>query len=65
MAADFTTGVCVVAVELPSIGVGSAGRIRFMGIFLVGRHRLGDYPHLLPSLHWCSGSSFLLHLLGH
>ena len=31
VAADFTTGIWVVAVEVATVGVGSAGRIRFTG----------------------------------
>ena len=65
MAADFTMGIYVVAVEVATVGVGTAGRIGFMDKVGVGRQRLGNYPDPVPSLHQCSGLPFLVCLLGH
>ena len=63
VAADFIMGVWVVVVEVATVGVGTTGEIGFTGKVGGGRQRLGDYPHLVPSLHWCSGSALLFCLL--
>ena len=65
MAADFIIGIWVVAVKVATVGVGTAGGIGLTGSIWGGRHRLGNYPHLIPSFHWCPDSPFHVHLLGH
>ena len=63
LAAGFTMGVWVVAAEVATVGVGTAG-IEFIGKVWDSGKRLGNYPHLVPFLHWCSGSLLFCHL-GH
>ena len=64
VATDFVTGIWVVAVEVATVGVGSADKIGFTGRIWVGGHRLGDYPYLKSSLYWCFGSPLLFSLFG-
>ena len=58
VAADSVTGIWVVVVEVATAGSRFSRWDWVHGQSWVGRHRLGNYPHLKSSLYWCFGSSF-------
>ena len=65
MAADLTTGIWIVVVEVDTMGVGTAGGIGFMGKFGVGG--IGWAITLTLYLLFTSALAllFFLHLLGY